>query len=301
MTRKPTFVRKGRFLMEGGYDMDREYQSRIAYTKDLINKADYIVIGAGAGLSAAAGIQYGGQRFTDNFAPFIEKYGLTDMYSSGFYPFPTEEERWAYWAKHISLNRYEVGPTKLYENLFQLLKKANYFVITTNVDSQFELAGFPLENIFEVQGNYGYLQCAKGCHDSLYDNKLLVNEMIANMENCRIPSNLVPKCSECGGEMDPHLRINQYFVQNEAWNNSNDAYEGFINESKGKNLLLLEFGVGFNTPGIIRYPFEQMTYQNEHTKLIRFNMDHPNGPKENREKTIAFTEDILPVLLELNK
>ncbi|MCT2345533.1 Sir2 silent information regulator family NAD-dependent deacetylase [Niallia taxi] len=281
--------------------MDREYQSRIAYTKDLINKADYIVIGAGAGLSAAAGIQYGGQRFTDNFAPFIEKYGLTDMYSSGFYPFPTEEERWAYWAKHISLNRYEVGPTKLYENLFQLLKKANYFVITTNVDSQFELAGFPLENIFEVQGNYGYLQCAKGCHDSLYDNKLLVNEMIANMENCRIPSNLVPKCSECGGEMDPHLRINQYFVQNEAWNNSNDAYEGFINESKGKNLLLLEFGVGFNTPGIIRYPFEQMTYQNEHTKLIRFNMDHPNGPKENREKTIAFTEDILPVLLELNK
>ncbi|WP_144456760.1 Sir2 family NAD-dependent protein deacetylase [Niallia taxi] len=281
--------------------MDREYQSRIAYTKDLINKADYIVIGAGAGLSAAAGIQYGGQRFTDNFAPFIEKYGLTDMYSSGFYPFPTEEERWAYWAKHISLNRYEVGPTKLYENLFQLVKKANYFVITTNVDSQFELAGFPLENIFEVQGNYGYLQCAKGCHDSLYDNKLLVNEMIANMENCRIPSNLVPKCPECGGEMDPHLRINQYFVQNEAWNNSNDAYEGFINESKGKNLLLLEFGVGFNTPGIIRYPFEQMTYQNEHTKLIRFNMDHPNGPKENREKTIAFTEDILPVLLELNK
>ncbi|WP_336125748.1 Sir2 family NAD-dependent protein deacetylase [Niallia taxi] len=281
--------------------MDREYQSRIAYTKDLINKADYIVIGAGAGLSAAAGIQYGGQRFTDNFAPFIEKYGLTDMYSSGFYPFPTEEERWAYWAKHISLNRYEVGPTKLYENLFQLVKKANYFVITTNVDSQFELAGFPLENIFEVQGNYGYLQCAKGCHDSLYDNKLLVNEMIANMENCRIPSNLVPKCTECGGKMDPHLRINQYFVQNEAWNNSNDAYEGFINESKGKNLLLLEFGVGFNTPGIIRYPFEQMTYQNEHTKLIRFNMDHPNGPKENREKTIAFTEDILPVLLELNK
>ncbi|MDE5052710.1 Sir2 silent information regulator family NAD-dependent deacetylase [Niallia taxi] len=281
--------------------MDREYQSRIAYTKDLINKADYIVIGAGAGLSAAAGIQYGGQRFTDNFAPFIEKYGLTDMYSSGFYPFPTEEERWAYWAKHISLNRYEVGPTKLYEKLFQLVKKANYFVITTNVDSQFELAGFPLENIFEVQGNYGYLQCVKGCHDSLYDNKLLVNEMIANMENCRIPSNLVPKCPECGGEMDPHLRINQYFVQNEAWNNSNDAYEGFINESKGKNLLLLEFGVGFNTLGIIRYPFEQMTYQNEHTKLVRFNMDHPNGPKENREKTIAFTEDILPVLLELNK
>ncbi|WOD65447.1 Sir2 silent information regulator family NAD-dependent deacetylase (plasmid) [Niallia taxi] len=281
--------------------MDREYQSRIAYTKDLINKANYIVIGAGAGLSAAAGIQYGGHRFTDNFAPFIEKYGLTDMYSSGFYPFPTEEERWAYWAKHISLNRYEVGPTKLYEKLFQLVKKANYFVITTNVDSQFELAGFPLENIFEVQGNYGYLQCVKGCHDSLYDNKLLVNEMIANMENCRIPSNLVPKCPECGGEMDPHLRINQYFVQNEAWNNSNDAYEGFINESKGKNLLLLEFGVGFNTPGIIRYPFEQMTYQNEHTKLIRFNMDHPNGPKENREKTIAFTEDILPVLLKLNK
>ena len=281
--------------------MDKQYLNRITYTKDLINKADYIVIGAGAGLSASAGIQYGGQRFTDNFAPFIEKYGLTDMYTSGFYSFPAEDERWAYWAKHISLNRNEVGPTKLYENLLQLVKKANYFVITTNVDSQFELADFPPENIFEVQGNYGNLQCAKGCHHSLYDNKLLVNEMIANMENCRIPSNLVPQCPECGGKMDPHLRINPYFVQNEAWNKSNDAYDCFIDESKGKNLLLLEFGVGFNTPGIIRYPFEQMTYQNEHTKLIRFNMEHPNGPKENREKTIAFTEDILSVLLELNK
>lgn len=281
--------------------MDKEFQSRIAHTKDLINKADYIVIGAGAGLSAAAGIQYGGQRFTDNFALFIEKYGLTDMYSSGFYPFPTEEERWAYWARHISLNRFEAGPTKLYENLLQLVKETNYFVITTNVDSQFELADFPSENIFEVQGNYGYLQCAVGCHDALYDNKLLVKEMMEKTENCSIPSNLVQKCPVCGGKMDPHLRINQYFVQNNSWDNRNAAYTSFIQESKGKNILFLEFGVGFNTPGIIRYPFEQMTYQNEHAYIIRFNKEHPNGPKENKDRTIAFTEDILTVLSELIK
>ncbi|TRZ39843.1 Sir2 silent information regulator family NAD-dependent deacetylase [Niallia circulans] len=281
--------------------MDKEFQSRIAHTKDLINKADYIVIGAGEGLSAAAGIQYGGQRFTDNFALFIEKYGLTDMYSSGFYPFPTEEERWAYWARHISLNRFEAGPTKLYENLLQLVKETNYFVITTNVDSQFELADFPSENIFEVQGNYGYLQCAVGCHDALYDNKLLVKEMMEKTENCSIPSNLVQKCPVCGGKMDPHLRINQYFVQNDSWDNRNAAYTSFIQESKGKNILFLEFGVGFNTPGIIRYPFEQMTYQNEHAYIIRFNKEHPNGPKENKDRTIAFTEDILTVLSELIK
>ncbi|NRG33088.1 Sir2 family NAD-dependent protein deacetylase [Niallia circulans] len=280
--------------------MNRDFQIRIELTKELINEADYIVIGAGAGLSAAAGIQYGGERFTDNFGPFIEKYGLTDMYSSGFYPFPSEEDRWAYWARHISLNRYEVGPTKLYQTLHQVIRENKYFVITTNVDSQFELSGFPTEKIFEVQGNYGNLQCAKGCHDKVYNNELLVKEMIVKTEDCKIPSELVPVCPVCGGKMDPHLRINQYFVQNNDWNKANQAYNSFLKDSGGKKVLFLEFGVGFNTPGIIRYPFEQMTYQNNDAKLIRFNREHPNGAKENNDKTIVFTEDILTILSELN-
>ncbi|MEH7254142.1 Sir2 family NAD-dependent protein deacetylase [Neobacillus niacini] len=277
--------------------MGNGYQERIEKAKRAIESSEYLLIGGGAGLSAAAGIEYSGKRFLKNFAPFIEKYGLTDMYSSGFYPFKTQEERWAYWAKHISLNRYESGPTTVYQDLFQLVKNKKYFVITTNVDSQFELAGFPSDKVFEVQGNYGFFQCSVGCHDKLYDNESLVKEMVARTIECKIPSELVPKCPVCGGNMDPNLRVNQYFVQDKKWYELYDLYNQFLQESEGKKVLYLELGVGFNTPGIIRYPFEQMTYRNENATLIRLNKDNPIGAVENEDKTIAFIEDILEVFM----
>ena len=281
--------------------MNETYQTRIEKAKKAIEGAEYVLLGGGAGLSAAAGIKYSGRRFTENFAPFIEKYGLTDMYSSGFYPFRTQEERWAYWAKHISLNRYEAGPTKLYNDLYQLVKDKNYFVITTNVESQFVKAGFSLEKAFEIQGNYGYLQCAKGCHDKLYYNESLIKEMVKKTIDCKIPSELVPKCPVCGRNMDPNLRINQYFVQDEKWYELNKSYNDFLKELEGKKNVYIELGVGFNTPGIIRYPFERMTYHNENATLIRLNKDNPEGIKENEDKTIAFTEDMQEVVLGLMK
>lgn len=281
--------------------MNETYKIRIEKAKKEITKAEFIMIGGGAGLSIAAGIDYGGKRFTDNFAPFIEKYGLTDMYSSGFYPFLTQEERWAYWAKHILVNRFEPGATKLYEDIFKLVKDKYYFVITTNVDSQFEKSGFPTDKVFEVQGNYGYLQCSKGCHDKVYYNESLVKDMVEQTVDCKIPSELVPKCPVCGEKMDPHLRINQYFVQDEKWNELNQSYEQILKGSKGKKILFLELGVGFNTPRIIRYPFEKMTYHNENATLIRLNKEHPEGAKENKDKTIAFTEEMQEVVSELIK
>ncbi len=281
--------------------MKDSYQTRIEKAKKALDRAKYILVGGGAGLSAAAGIEYSGKRFTENFAPFIEKYGLTDMYSSGFYPFKTQEERWAYWAKHIFLNRYEAGATKLYRDLYQLVKDKNYFVLTTNVDSQFEKAGFPADHVFEVQGNYGFLQCAKGCHAKLYENESLVKEMIKKTVDCKIPSELVPKCPVCGGQMDPNLRINHYFVQDEKWDKVNKAYNDFVLESEEKKIVYLELGVGFNTPGIIRYPFERMTYNNEKATLLRLNKDHPEGIEENKDKTIAFTEDMQKVVSAFNE
>ncbi|MFF2449048.1 Sir2 family NAD-dependent protein deacetylase [Neobacillus sp. NPDC058068] len=281
--------------------MNETYQQRISTGKQAIEDAEWILVGGGAGVSAAAGITYSRKRFTENFAPFIEKYGLTDMYSSGFYPFPTQEERWAYWAKHIFVNRYEPSATRLFEDIFKLVKDKNYFVITTNVDSQFEKSGFPTEKVFEVQGNYGYLQCAKGCHNKVYFNETLIKEMVNETVDCKIPSELVPKCPVCGGSMDPHLRINQYFVQNEKWYELNKTYNQFIQDSEGKKIIYLELGVGFNTPGIIRYPFEQMTHHNKNATLIRFNKEHPEGAKENRDKTIAFTEDMQDVVSALLK
>ncbi|WP_335871386.1 SIR2 family NAD-dependent protein deacylase [Bacillus sp. 2205SS5-2] len=277
------------------------FETRIQQTKNAMENAEYILLGGGAGLSTAAGIENGGKRFSDNFAPFIEKYGLTDMYSSGFYPFSTQEERWAYWAKHILVNRYEPDATKLYRDVFHLVKQKKYFVITTNVDSQFEKYGFPSDKVYEFQGNYGYLQCTRGCHNKVYNNELLVKDMVDKTVDCKIPSELVPKCPVCGGNMDPYLRINQYFVQDEKWYELNKFYHQFLQESKGKNVIYLELGVGFNTPGIIRYPFEQMTYQNENATLIRFNREYPEGSKENREKTIAFTENIRDVVLTIMK
>lgn len=276
--------------------MKTTFQKRMDAAKKAIEKADYIAVGGGAGLSAAAGIIYSGERFTKNFAPFIEKYGLTDMYSSGFYPFPTEEERWAYWAKHIWINRFEPEATLLYQSLYKLVKEKNYFVITTNVDSQFVKSGVPEKKVFDVQGNYGALQCAKGCHDTVYPNKELVKKWLAQTNDCKIPTALVPQCPVCGGSMEPHLRKDQYFVQDARWHESHEAYNRFLQESDGKRIVFMELGVGYNTPGIIRYPFEQMTHNRERSVLIRLNKEHPEGMMENREKTIAFTEDMQAVM-----
>lgn len=254
-----------------------EYKSRLLKLRNALDHADYVVIGAGAGLSAAAGIEYGGKRFTDNFQDFIAKYGLTDMYSSAFYPFKTEEERWAYWARHILMNRYDMPATDLYGLLFKIVKGKDYFVITTNVDGQFEKSGFESERIFAVQGDYAYLQCAEGCHDRLYYNENLVREMARQTKDCRIPSELVPNCPVCGGKMDVHVRKDRYFVQDSQWYANCEHYQDFMEKACGGNTLLLEFGVGFNTPTIIRFPFERLAAQRQNVTLVRINRDYPTS------------------------
>ncbi|MGG7618110.1 Sir2 silent information regulator family NAD-dependent deacetylase [Bacillus coreaensis] len=281
--------------------MKNSYKLRLEKVKMALEKADYILLGGGAGLSAAAGLTYSGKRFTDHFGPFIEKYRFTDLYTSSFYPFETEEEKWAYWAKHISLNRYDTGATKLYKDLFQLVKDKKYFVLSTNVESQFEKAGFPSDKVFEIQGDYCYLQCAKGCHDKLYYNESLVREMIEETHDCKIPTRLVPICPVCGGKMDVNLRKDQYFVQDEKWYELDMAYKSFLQETEGKDIVYMELGVGFNTPGIIRYPFERMTYHNEKATLVRLNKNEPEGFKETEGKTVSFTEDMQKVILNLMK
>lgn len=272
------------------------FNQRISRARQALQDAAYVVIGGGAGLSDAAGIKYAGKRFTSNFAPFIEKYGMTDMYSAGFYPFQSEEERWAYWALHISLNRFDAPPAGLYRTLFGLVADKEYFVITTNVDSQFEKTGFSKNRIFEVQGNYAFLQCAAGCHDKLYYNEKIVKEMVENTRDCRIPSGLVPKCPACGGRMTPHLRCDTHFIQNEGWYEAKGRFETFIEGTENKSVVFLELGVGYNTPGIIRFPFEQMTYANPNAALIRLNKQHPDGASENICRTVSFTEDMEEVL-----
>lgn len=278
-----------------------EYSSRILQLKQAIKQADYIIIGAGSGLSTAAGLLYSGEKFEKDFKEFIGKYHFDNLYSASFYEFKTQEEKWAFFAKMIKLNRYNENPLKLYQELYEIVKNKEYFVLSTNVDGQFYNSGFNKDKIFEVQGDYSYLQCENACHNKLYNNKELVEKWLRNTKNCKIPSELVMKCPVCGGNMDMNLRKDANFVQDENWYRQSEKYEDFLSRSKGKNVVLLEIGVGFNTPGIIRFPFEQMTAISEKTTLIRINKDYPNPMLEIRNKTISFDEDTNKIIGDLKE
>ena len=278
-----------------------EYSSRILQAKQAIKQADYIIIGAGSGLSTAAGLLYSGEKFEKDFREFIEKYHFDNLYSASFYEFKTQEEKWAFFAKMIKLNRYNEKPLKLYQELYEIVKNKEYFVLSTNVDGQFYNSRFDKDKIFEVQGDYSYLQCENACHNKLYNNKELVEKWLRNTKNCKIPSDLVMKCPVCGGNMDMNLRKDANFVQDENWYRQSEKYEDFLSRSKGKNVVLLEIGVGFNTPGIIRFSFEQMTANIEKTTLIRINKDYPNPMLEIENKTISFDEDTNKIIEDLKE
>ena len=279
--------------------MNSNYQGRIDRCQEVIANAESILIGAGAGLSTSDGLEYGGERFQKHFQDYIEKYNLTDMYSSAFYPFPSREERWGYWSRHIHVNRYGYQPGSVYSNLLKLVKMKDHFVITTNADALFFKAGFYPEKIFAVQGDYGKYQCAKACHDSLYDNEESINELIQAEDNFRVPSELIPICPVCGEDQDANLRRDQYFVEDENWHRSAKRYQTFLNTTTNRPLVLLELGVGYNTPSIIKYPFEEITARNEKANLIRINKDYPESSDQNSGKTITFKKDIGQVLSDL--
>lgn len=271
-------------------------EERLNEVRRLLQEADHVLIGAGAGLSAAAGLEYSGKEFEQEFRPWIERYGITDLYSSSFYPFETEEERWAYWAKHIWFARYRPAATPLYQTLLSIVKDKDYFVATTNVDGQFEKAGFDPDRLFAVQGDYAYLQPRSGEPKVLYHNQEWVEKALPAIVDCRIPSDLVPHMPETGELMSSNLRCDNTFVEDEHWHQQADRYQQFIDDARGDRLLLLEFGIGFNTPAIIRFPFERMAAQFPRTTLVRFNRDYPQLMTQGITRFLAFTEE-LPQLL----
>lgn len=271
------------------------YEEQIREAAEMLNRADAVIIGAGAGLSAAAGLVYGGKRFTDNFQEFIDKYGseyMTDMYSAGFYPFPGEEAKWGYWSKHAWINRIEPDALPLYRTLYELVKEKPHFVLTTNVDHQFWKAGFADENIFATQGDYGEIQCKKGCHEKSYNSIEMFSQMNQARKDCLIPSYMVPRCPVCGGDMTMHLRCDQYFVEDEHWNEAAARYGSFLKEHRKEQVVLLELGVGFNTPTIIRFPFEKMVRSNGDWSLIRLNLNEAVVPESFGKRAVGINEDI---------
>lgn len=275
--------------------------NKILKARKLIEEADYIIIGAGAGLSDAAGFHYSGKRFDKYFNDFHEKYDIQDMYSGTFYSFVTEKEKWAYWSRMIQCNTYDTKPTEIYQKILDIVKKKKYFIVTTNADNQFYINGFDMNHYFEVQGNYIFMQCQVGCHNKVYYNEKLIKSMVQQTKNCEVPASLVPKCPVCGGKMDIHVRKNKYFVETNKWYEHQKKYINFLKNALKHKVVFLEFGVGFNTPSIIRYPFEKMVYQNKDAYLIRFNRDYDFCMEGNEEKVISFSENILNVLMKIEE
>lgn len=242
-------------------------QKQIERLSQQLASSDAIVIGAGAGLSTSAGFTYTGERFVHYFPDFIAKYHFPDMYSGGFYPFDTLEEHWAYWSRYIFCNRYLDAPKPVYQELLSLVQDKDYFVLTTNVDHQFQKAGFDKHRLFYTQGDYGLWQCMEPCHQKTYDNEEAVRRMVAEQRDMRIPTELVPCCPVCGKPMTMNLRSDNTFVEDEGWHRAAERYDDFLRRHDGLKVLYLELGVGANTPVIIKYPFWKMTYANQNSSM----------------------------------
>lgn len=270
-----------------------------ARLKEKLQQADAVLIGAGAGLSASAGFTYAGRRFEQHFSDFIAKYHFTDMYTAGFYPFPTLEEHWAYWSRHIYWNRYVPAPKPVYDQLLKLVQGKEYFVITTNADHQFQRAGFDHDRLFYTQGDYGLWQCSLPCHQKTYDNEETVRRMIEEQKDMKVPTELVPRCPVCGRPMTMNLRADDTFVEDEGWHLAAQRYEAFLQKYGSSRLLLLELGVGGNTPGIIKYPFWQLTAANPQAVYACLNAGEAVAPNQIRSRSLLIDTDIGGILSQL--
>ena len=277
----------------------RDCSAELAKLKEALEGADAVVVGAGAGLSASAGFDYAGPRFEKYFADFIAKYHFPDMYTAGFFAFPTTAELWAYWSRHIFVNRYMDAPRPVYDELLKLVRDKDNFVITTNVDHCFQKAGFDKERLFYTQGDYGLWQCSVPCHLKTYDNKKTVLRMVSEQQDMKVPTELVPHCPVCGAPMTMNLRSDDRFVEDEGWHKAADRYTEFIQKHDKGRVLYLELGVGGNTPGVIKYPFWRFTAANPDSVYACLNQGEICAPKEIEAQTISVSRDIGSALKEI--
>ena len=280
--------------------------------KQALAEADTVLIGAGSGLSTSAGFTYAGERFRKYFYDFASKYGFTDMYSGGFYPYATPEEHWAYWSRYIYINRYQDAPKPVYDDLFALVQDKDYFVLTTNVDHCFQKAGFSKKRLFYTQGDYGLFQCSEPCCAETFENEALIRQMVEAQGytieadgtltepdgplKMQIPAELVPRCPHCGKPLTMNLRADDTFVEDEGWHLAAERYSEFLRRHDGQKILFLELGVGYNTPGIIKYPFWRMTAHNPDARYCCINQGDAWIPEEIKPQSIVLDADIGAVL-----
>jgi NAD-dependent SIR2 family protein deacetylase len=277
----------------------QEQAAQTARLKRTLDAADAVLVGAGAGMSTAAGFDYSGPRFEQNFADFIDTYNIPDMYSGGFYPFPNTETFWAWWSRMIYVNRYAAGVGKPYSDLLKLIAQKDYFVLTTNVDHQFQLAGVNKMRLFYTQGDYGLFQCSRPCTQETYDNEEAIKQMVEQQQNMQIPHELLPTCPHCGAPLTTNLRADNKFVEDAGWHKANNRYANFRQRTQGQRVLFLELGVGANTPGIIKYPFWAAVAANPQATYACINLGEAYAPEAIESQSILINANIADVLSAL--
>ena len=292
------------------------YEEQVRKLKEKIQNAEAIVLGAGAGLSTAAGLTYSGERFQKYFFDFAKKYPIRDIYSGGFFPFESPEEFWAWWSRHIYFNRYIDAPSDVYGNLKKIVEGKDYFVLTTNVDHQFQRAGFEKERLFYTQGDFGLFQSSRPGLAKTYDNQEIVEKMLEAQGFIRnnggifqlsedkklkmsIPTELIPICPDDGLPMTMNLRTDESFVEDAGWKMAAKRYQDFLHSHKGKHVLYWELGVGMNTPVIIKFPFWQYTEENPNAYYACLNLGEAGCSREISERSICLNADIGQVLRDL--
>lgn len=296
----------------------KDCSEQLAHLSAALQNCDAVVIGAGAGLSTAAGFTYAGERFSRYFSDFYKKYGFSDMYSGGFYPYSAPEEYWGYWSRSIYVNRYMDAPKPVYDALLRLVQEKDYFVLTTNVDHQFQKAGFDKRRLFYTQGDYGLFQCSEPCCQETHDNEGAIREMVqaqgfvigsdgsltvpeGTVLKTAVPAGLVPRCPHCGKPMTPNLRCDDTFVEDEGWHRAAQRYSDFLRRHDGLRMLFLELGVGYNTPVIIKYPFWRMTAANPKAAYACINLGQTAVPREISKQTICIDGDIEKILTRFSE
>ncbi len=272
------------------------FAENIRKLRAALDGAETVVVGAGSGLSTAAGFVYDGERFYRFFSDFAAKYGFRDMYSGGFYPFPAPEEFWAYWSRYILINRYMAPPEPVYERVLELIGDKDYFILTTNVDHCFQKAGADKERLFYTQGDYGLFQCSEPCCQETFDNEGVIRRMVEEQKDMRVPSGLLPVCPRCGRPLTTNLRADDRFVEDAGWHAAAERYSRFLRTRRGRRILFWELGVGYNTPGIIKYPFWRMTAENPRATYACVNRSRAGAPAEIAPRSVCIGADIRRVL-----
>src|SRR5699024_6741591 len=263
----------------------------------LIDEADAVVIGIGAGMSAAAGFTYVGERFTNAFPDFIEKYNFLDMLQASLFEFENLREYWAFQSRFCMLNFFEQPVGQAYVDLKKRMKNKPHHIITTNADNAFYAADFKMDKVFRIQGEYGLMQCSKHCPRQTYQNRALMEEMVRMQANMQVPENLIPYCPECSDQLEINKRTEEKgMVKDDEFHAQKSRYETFLNKHKQGKVLYLEIGVGHTTPQFIKHPFQKKTSENPAALFVTMNQKRYFIPKRIREQTVRIDEDIEAVL-----